>query len=168
MPNLTKVKSLQEKEDIESRKVVELKEFPLSRTASAIFYKTKRKNTLSSYDVDHGYLFFFAMTLCLASDVQVGWAFGENLLVGYILSEKMGYEKTGNFTAYTALTMAGPLGLAIGSFLASTLIRKLGGIRQTIIILNFLGMFVNSTKLFLSMPAILFGRVSFGIIAAVC
>mmetsp|Transcript_11875 Transcript_11875/g.20088 ORF Transcript_11875/g.20088 Transcript_11875/m.20088 type:complete len:189 (+) Transcript_11875:191-757(+) len=112
--------------------------------------------------VNHGYLIYFAVVLCMGSTCQAGWAVAENGQVGFILAEKFGWEKEGLLSNITIVTILGPMGLATGSFLGGKVIARAGGIRRLIILTNLLAIITSLLKITLDPVSIMLGRYLYG------
>jgi len=87
----------------------------------------------------------------------------ESGLVGFVLAEKNGWEKTGYLSNLTILTVAGQLGLAIGSLFGERFSYKFGGIRKAILFSNVLNIGACGAKLVEWLPSLIAGRFLFGV-----
>lgn len=87
----------------------------------------------------------------------------ENGQVGFVLAEKLGWQKTGLLTNASLLTVIAPVGIAVGSSVAGKAAEKVGGIRNLLLLANSVAILANLLKLFMTLPTILIGRLVFGI-----
>ena len=115
------------------------------------------------YKINHSYLLKFSLCFVIATSLQAGWSIAENAQVGFVLEKKLNWE-TPNYNLIT--TIAANIGLGIGSLLGGIITPKLG-LKNTIIICNFLGLFSNLLKQILSTETIISGRLLFGITSGI-
>ena len=120
----------------------------------------EEKNPFDRYEVNHSFLLYFSCILSLASTVQGGFALAESGLVGFALAEKNGWEKTGYLSNLTILTVAGQLGIAVGSLFGEKFSDKFGGIRKAILVSNILNIGACGAKLVEWLPFLIAGRLS--------
>ena len=102
----------------------------------------KEKNLKEpQYEINHSYLVRFSLVLALSASIQSGIALSENGQIGYILAEKLGWEKTD----ITKCTLLGPVGIALGSVMGGVIGPKVG-IFRLLIAANGIAVFSNLIK----------------------
>jgi hypothetical protein len=100
--------------------------------------------------INHSYLIQFTLVYCVASTIQAGFLLGENGQVGFVLAEKLGWNKDGTaLTKNTIITVAGTSGLALGSMFGGK-ITQTGKSLKMFVVLNVASIFANSIKLILN------------------
>ena len=110
------------------------------------------------YEVNHLYLFRFCLILSISASVQLGLSSTENGLVGYVLKEKLGWSDQD----YTNCTLLGPLGIAIGSLMASYLGPRIG-IYKLLLAANGIAVFSNLIKVIETSLTVFIDRLLFSI-----
>ena len=152
-------------QDIED-KTIELK--PLADVSPAA--ETANGDEEVNFKINHCYLFFFTVTISIGSAMQVGSMLAENGQTGFVFAEKLGWNKAGTgLYMNTLVTVAGQLGVAIGSVLGSRFILMNGSnnLSRLFYLFNIISLCFNLLKLILNTYTILIGRLGYGICCGV-
>ena len=100
-----------------------------------------------------------------ATSMQLGAVLAENGFVGFVLAEKMGWNKEGTAVMkYTLTTVVGQLGIATGCLFGPKIIKwnEKHNISKILYGFNVLAILVNFLKLVESFYCIAFARLIFG------
>ena len=118
--------------------------------------------------VNHTYLCMFTLVFMMAGSLQGGWVLSESGQVGYVLSQKLGWNKQEGdiMNMYNLVIIVGVFGLAIGSVFGRNITNRFG-LYNTLIGTLVLSTVFNTVKIIESTPCILIGRFCFGLINGV-